>query len=105
MYVYKPTRYSSIDSVRNDFLSIYEAANDIEPFDPIDYSSIYGQWLIEFDDDGNAYITELGPNRNVLPTDDEFWDDRTLVFDMSGCTSEDDIVMLFDNDIRPLISK
>ena len=103
MYTYKPTRYSQISSVKNDFLSIYEASQDLEPFDPIDYSSIYGQWLIEYDNDGKCYVTELGPNRNVMPDDSEYWVDRTLVFDFSHLNSENEIAEFFDNGIKYLI--
>lgn len=102
--MYKPTRYSEIDSVGNDFLAIHDAFNSMEKVNPMDYSCIYGQWLVEYDDEGKTYITQLGPNRNAMPTDDPYWDDRTAIFDASGCFGDEtELYHFFRTEIKPLL--
>lgn len=102
--MYKPTRYTEIDSVGNDFLAIQDALmNGESDIDPIDYSCIYGRWLVEYDLDGMVYVTELGPNRDELPKENAYWDDRTSKFDCTGCTSDTDLFHFFRNQIKPLI--
>lgn len=113
---YKPPRYTEVDSVGNDFLALQDALVSCEPdINPKDYSCIFGQWLIEYDEQGLVFITELGPERNydtykrdtrdaeMNDEVDEYWDDRTAVLDCSHIDDETELFHFFRTEIKPLI--
>ena len=100
----KPVIYSELDSVGNDFLSIQDALMNGEKVDPSLFSCIYNQWLVEYDQDGFVYVTQLDSS-GKMPTDSPYWDERTVEFDCTDCYSEDELYILFNQEIKPLLKR
>ena len=99
-----PIRYTEIDSVAHDFLAVQEALDLNEKPDLLDYSCIYNNWLVEYDEWGIVYLTELGSSAKMpINWENEYWQDRTIKVDLSLNTTPEELWVVWNEEIKPVI--
>lgn len=103
--MHKPVKYSEIDSVGNDFLSIQDALmNGEQNINLLAFSCQYNGYLVEYDMDGMVYITRLDDS-GELPKDTSYWWDRTKEIDCTACGNEDELYQLWESEIKPILKR
>lgn len=101
----KVTKYTEIDSVGNDFLSIQDALlNGERNINTLAFTCQYNGWLVEYDLDGQVYLTRLDGS-GKLPTDSSYWNKRTRVIDCTACNSDDDLWVVWNNEVKPILKR
>lgn len=102
---HKPVIYQELDSVGNDFLQIQDALlNGETDVNLLAFSCQYNGYLVEYDMDGQVYITKLD-HTGKMPTDSLYWDGRTTVVDCTACNSEDDLYCLWNEEVKPILKR
>ena len=101
----KVTKYTELDSVGNDFLSIQDALlNGERSINTLAFTCQYNGYLVEYDLDGRVFITRLDASGN-LPTEISYWSERTRTIDCTACNSEDDLFDLWNREIKPILKR